>query len=440
MQISRKLVPLLLCLLLTGAACNGDEEKPTEGDGTPEAQTAPFGSADLEDMVLAEAPEGLELDENAAGPETVYGAFSDEPRIQAATDAGFELGYLHDFVNPSADPSGAPSKPVGDLNTTRVVSEATLFSSSEGASEAIAFQQDHGNPQAAEREAEPLEELGDEAFFSRSVFQDPGQPPLYSFAYVWRVDNAIGLLAVQSPKDSTEGGPAEADMQALAEELATQMSDLEPTGEDLDIPAQATPGTVLFEDDFSDQNVGWELHFPGEPPGSASSYVQEQFQVTLDEAGGGRFNDTGEISKEYADFTDVSVEADVENAGAPESGWGLICREQKGETYYAFVLTGEGRVNIVESVAPTEPFAFLASLGPDEELASTFSEPHHMRADCVGDDITRLSLYVNDELVAEGLDDDPLTSGAAGMWTESPPEVGAKVLFDNFAVKEATTE
>ena len=439
----RRLLPLLLCFSVLAAACAGDDnnEQDNEQD-QDEAQTGPvFGSADLEQMVLAEAdgPEGLVFDEHASGPITVYGYLPDDDRRQVAIDNGFEVGFASEFNAPPPSDPAAPTKPVSDLNATRLITDAAVFADAESASAVFSYLEDHGNPEATERTSEPLEGLGDDAYSALAVFQDPDRPKVFSYSYQWRIGNALGLLVVQSPKESDKGGPAEADMLALAKDLAAQAPE-QPSGEDYPVPPEAAPGEVLFEDDFESEDSGWKLNLPTDPPGSESAYVNGQFRLTIDKAtGGGRFNDTGEISKEFADFTDTSIEVDAENAGGQEeAGWGLICREQGGKTFYAFILAGAGRVYIVKSIAPDKPFAFLAIVGPNDERVAALASPHQLRADCVGDDVARLSLYLNDELVADAFDDDPFTSGAAGLWSESPPEVGAEILYDNFVVKEAT--
>ncbi|MDQ3986743.1 MAG: hypothetical protein M3280_09630 [Actinomycetota bacterium] len=435
---TRRLLPLLLCLVILAAGCAGDGGNNEEnGD---DAQTGPvFGSADLEQMVLAEtdAPEGLVFDEHASGPITVYSFLPDDDRRQVAMDNGFELAVTSEYnAPPPADPA-APPEPVSDLNTTRLISDAAVFSGAEGASAVFSYLQDHGNPEAVERTSEPVEGLGDEAYSALAIFQDPGRPKLFSYSYQWRIGNTVGLLVVQSPKEADRGGPAEADMLALAKDIVAQAPE-QPSGEEIPIPPEGTPGEVLFEDDFENEDSGWELKSPSDPPGSESAYVNGQFRLTVDKAGGGRFNDTGGIAKEFADFTDTSIEVDAENAGGQEeAGWGLMCREQGGKTFYAFIVSGAGRAYIVKNTAPDQPFSFLATLSPSEDLASAFEGPHQLRADCVGDDIVRLSLYVNGELVAEAFDDDPFPRGAAGLWSESPPEVGAEILYDNFVVKEA---
>lgn len=442
---SKRVGVLALCLsvfLVAGCSDSGGGDEPQADKTTP--QETLYGTADAEQMVLpeAEGPEGLELDSNASGPISLFGYVPDEARITTAEDNGFQLGFTNEWVAPTTSPT-EPAKPVGEFKATRFISDVGIFETSEGASETLAFFKENGNPQASDRESEDVADLGEEAYTSKTTFEDPGQPPAYNFAYQWRVKNAIGLMIVSTTKDTTDGGPSEEDMLAKAQELAAQMEETEPTGETMDLPPEATPGEVLFEDDFSDENVGWTIgSFPGEPAGSATEYADGQLRMTVDKTtGGGRFNDTGEIGKDLADFTDTIIQVDAESVdGQDDSGWGLVCREQKGKTFYAFIVQGSGRIHVVKGLSPNEPFAFFMSTSESEEVAQTVSEPHTLRADCVGDDITRLSLYINDEKVAEGFDDDPFPSGAAGIWAETAPGAGAEILYDNFSVTEAVVE
>lgn len=444
---SRRVAVLALCLsalLVAGCSDSGDGDEPQEKEEKSTPEEALFGTADLEQMVLAETdgPDGLDHDANASGPISLFGYVPDEARIGAAEENGFQLAYSNEWTAKQPSPT-EPPKPTGEFKATRFITDVAVFESAEGASETLAFLKENGNPEADDRTSEDVAELGEEAYTSKTTFEDPGQPPAYNFAYQWRIKNALGLMIVSTTKDTTEGGPSEEDMLAKAQELAAAIEEVEPTGEAMDLPPEATPGEVLFEDDFSDESVGWTLgSFPGEPPGSATEYADGQLKLTVDkEAGGGRFNDTGELGKKLADLTDTIIEADAESVGGqPEAGWGLVCREQKGKTFYAFIVTGEGRIHVVKAVDPAEPFGFFMSTSPSDEVAQTLSEPHSLRADCVGDDITRLTLYLNDEKVAEGFDDDPFPSGAAGLWAEGQPGIGAEILYDNLSVTEAVTE
>jgi hypothetical protein len=443
---SQRVAVLALCmsvLVVAGCSDSGEGDDPQTED-TPGEEASPpetlYGTADLEQMVVpeTEGPEGLELDPHASGPISIFGYLPDEARIAAAEENGFQLAYVNEWIvqPPSA---AAPPKPVGELKATRFISDVGVFETSEGASAALSFFKENGNPAASDRTSEDVSELGEEAFASKTTFENPGQPPAINFAYQWRVKNALGLMIVTSSKDTTEGGPPEELMLAKAQELAGLMEETEPTGEAFDLPPEAVPGEVVFEDDFSDEKVGWTLgSFPGEPPGSSTNYADGQLRMTVDkEAGGGRFNDTGEIGKELADLTDTIIEVDAENAGGQDSGWGLVCREQKGESFYAFIVRPDGSVVVVKGLSPSEPFGFFLNTSSNDGIAQTLSEPHTLRADCIGDDIARLSLYLNDEKIGEGFDDDPFPSGAAGLWAESEAGIGADILFDNFSITEA---
>jgi hypothetical protein len=445
---SRRAAVLALCMsIFLVAGCSDSGGGSDDGDDPQEAEKSAqeeplFGTADLENLVLADTagPEGLELDENASGPISLFGYVPDEARVTAAEEAGFQLGYAKEWLATPPSPTEA-AKPTGEFKATRFISEAGLFETADGASEALAFFKENGNPDATDRTSEDVPDLGEEAYASVTTFDDPEQVTT-NYAYQWRVHNALGLMIVTT-NDTVKKGPSEEDMLAKAQELAALMEEAEPTGEAMDLPPEPTPGEVLFEDDFSDEKVGWTIgSFPGEPPGSVTEYANGQLKLAVDsQTGGGRFDDTGEIGKELADFTDTIIEVDAENAGGQEdAGWGIVCREQKGKTFYAFIVQGNGRIHVVKGLAPDLPFAFFLSTSTSDELAQTLGEPHTLRADCVGDDITRLTLYINDEKVAEGFDDDPFPSGAAGLWAESPPEVGAEVLYDNFSVTEAITE
>jgi hypothetical protein len=87
-----------------------------------------------------------------------------------------------------------------------------------------------------------------------------------------------------------------------------------------------------------------------------------------------------------------------------------------------------------------EPFDVLATVRADPAVHSAADGgSHRLRADCAGDPIARLALYVDDRLVLDAFDDDPLAPGAIGMWVESR-DAPTAVTFDGLLVSEAESD
>jgi hypothetical protein len=66
-----------------------------------------------------------------------------------------------------------------------------------------------------------------------------------------------------------------------------------------------------------------------------------------------------------------------------------------------------------------------------------------LRAVCIGDDIVRLQLHVNDVLVAEAIEappgQRPFQQGAIGMYVEPLDDKPVEAAFDNLVVREPAT-
>jgi hypothetical protein len=73
----------------------------------------------------------------------------------------------------------------------------------------------------------------------------------------------------------------------------------------------------------------------------------------------------------------------------------------------------------------------LAEFGQSAAI-QTGAATNHLRADCVGDTLT---LYVNDEKVAEAQDLD-FASGDVALMAGSYDTPGVEILFDDFVVRQ----
>jgi hypothetical protein len=183
------------------------------------------------------------------------------------------------------------------------------------------------------------------------------------------------------------------------------------------------PGGVLFSDDFSVSGRGWETW-----EGAEGSWVGHQ-------SGGLRIL----VGQPYYDYwtrlperyTDVYIEVDALTIGGPnDNNFGLLCRAQGDESYYAFLITSDGYYGIIK--VHNGSFVYLSA--PD---GLTYSESIHrglasnrIGAYCAGG---HLLLAVNGEVLAQA-DDDDLSSGQVGLTAGSSEEAGVDILFDNFVI------
>ncbi len=155
----------------------------------------------------------------------------------------------------------------------------------------------------------------------------------------------------------------------------------------------------------------------------------------------GLWNGTDEFDDEQlGSLGDMRVEFTAAPAdGNEEARYGGVCRAvtETGQSYNAFVGT-DGSVGIVRFGETAPDILVLATEGA-EGVVSPGGD--RFRMECAGDELVYIALYVNDQLVIDALDDDPLPPGGGGMLveavTDQPPIPTAEVVFDDFVLAEA---
>jgi hypothetical protein len=232
--------------------------------------------------------------------------------------------------------------------------------------------------------------------------------------------------------ETIAGKPNQKELRRLAASVDEAIAIAEPLRESLSVPGSAQPGSPLFEQTF-DRAALRQRTFATEPAGM-SRYVDGGFQIGTDSSGG-RYRDTSEFNDDaLMDIGDGIVEADVELVQGSSVRWGLQCRIDDEGAFYLFLVGSDGYAAIFRANSFSDPFHALAEVQNDDAIRQAVaSGRHHLRADCMGDDIARLGFHLNGELFLEAYDDDPILPGAAGMWIESR-EGPAAALFDNFKV------
>jgi hypothetical protein len=183
---------------------------------------------------------------------------------------------------------------------------------------------------------------------------------------------------------------------------------------------QASPGTILFKDDFSATTSGWDRYKSAE---GTMDYDGGGFRILVNAL------QVNFWSVPHKDFSDVHIEADAGKiAGPDENRIGLICR-YTGNQYYFFVISSDGYYGI--GIFNNGKSALL---GQSEMQASgrikTDAAINHLRADCDGDS---LALFANGFLLAQ-VHDPTLSHGDVGVLAGTFSHPGVDVLFDNFIV------
>jgi len=182
----------------------------------------------------------------------------------------------------------------------------------------------------------------------------------------------------------------------------------------------AQSGDTLFYDDFTNPATGWERFTSAEGTmdydGSGYRFLVNALQANF-------------WSTPGKSFKDVRLEVDVAKLSGPdENRIGLLCRFVEGN-YYFFMVSSDGYYAIGKYIGGS-----AIQLGQSEmqysESVHTGLAVNHLRADCVGNNLT---FYVNGNPVAQAQDAD-FPEGDIGLLAGTFAQPGVDVIFDNFVV------
>jgi hypothetical protein len=181
---------------------------------------------------------------------------------------------------------------------------------------------------------------------------------------------------------------------------------------------------VLLETDFSSRGE-WPEKEDMEA-GTAVQFTNGGYELRS-------ASDTYVLSFAKGVYEDVELETAVRQL-SPErnNAFGLVCRagSRDSRSGYYFLISGDGLVSIRrEERGFSSP---IVDWTPKNAVRQG-DRTNQLRAICVGD---YLALYVNNQLVAEGMDDH-FTQGLAGFAANGSEDGSVQVSFDNFTIRAA---
>ncbi len=180
---------------------------------------------------------------------------------------------------------------------------------------------------------------------------------------------------------------------------------------------------VLFQDDFSSPNSGWEI---GDYDAGKVGYGNGYYYVIAYGNGDTMWG----VANRH--FTDVAIEVDATQVSGPDNNntdYGVICRTgdpESGIGYY-LLISGDGYYGIAKGVEGG--FDWLVDFTESHAIRQG-NTTNHIRAVCKG---STLRLYVNGELLAE-VQDPAYTSGDIALTATSYEDTPVEVRFDNLVV------
>ena len=182
----------------------------------------------------------------------------------------------------------------------------------------------------------------------------------------------------------------------------------------------AQPGDTLFYDDFTSPASGWDRFTSAEGTmdydGSCYRFLVNSLQANF-------WSTPGKT------FSDVRLEVDVAKLSGPdENRIGLLCRFVE-DNYYFFLVSSDGYYTIGKYIGGNAYQLGQSAMQYDESIHTGLAV-NHLRADCVGNNLT---FYVNGSPVAQAQDAD-LSEGDVGLLAGTFTQPGVDVIFDNFVV------
>jgi hypothetical protein len=210
---------------------------------------------------------------------------------------------------------------------------------------------------------------------------------------------------------------------AIAVAVAVACGPARPSGTPL------APG-VLFQDDFSNPNSGWDKHTGVDV---TTDYDSSQYLIAITDPGVDVWGRPG------LDLTDVAFTTDTQYVAGPANNeYGLMCRYQRGgdgkNSFYFFLVSSDGYFalgkvikDVRTIVSPTE-----GSFQPTSALLPAQDAVNQLQAVCQGD---HLSMSVNGTPVGDFFDSE-LKHGDVGLVAGTFDEGGVKIHFDNVLVRK----
>jgi len=187
--------------------------------------------------------------------------------------------------------------------------------------------------------------------------------------------------------------------------------------------AKSRPNAV-FIDDFSNQDNGWETW--GDANGSYVVYQNGGLRILVMEK---QFDYWSRPGKRFGDAR-VEVDA-IKLAGPNDNDFGLMCRYQDKNNFYAFLISSDGYAGILKVEDGKYKVVSGSQLTATTQVR-TGEALNHIQADCIGQS---LSLLVNEQVVAQA-QDGGFTTGEVGVIAGTNANPGVDIFFDNFVVSK----
>lgn len=184
---------------------------------------------------------------------------------------------------------------------------------------------------------------------------------------------------------------------------------------------------ILFQDDFSESNSGWDsAEWEDGFTGYSDGVYRMQVKVPS-------YDIWANPSKSFDG--DVRVEVDATKIGGEnDNNFGLICRYSgavDAPNFYYFNISSDGYAVIGKVSEGDQEYISSEQMVPSDAV-SQGNVSNKLRADCIG---STLTFYVNGQEVATATDT-AYTSGDVGLMAGTFDVSSTEIDFDNFLVSK----
>ena len=201
--------------------------------------------------------------------------------------------------------------------------------------------------------------------------------------------------------------------------LSTILSGCNLPGMQSDTASANTPN-LLFEDNFSNPNSGWEVSSQG----GLKDYYNGTYHIQISET------NIFSWSVAQQSYGDIVISVDTAFTGpANMAEIGVICRMQNSQDFYFMTIRSDGAFAVFKMYQGNEFFIGMEGYEFNEAIRTGLST-NHIEAECRGQN---LSLVVNNEHLIT-VQDSSYQVGDVGILAGAYDDPGVNVYFDNFRV------
>ncbi len=185
-----------------------------------------------------------------------------------------------------------------------------------------------------------------------------------------------------------------------------------------------TSGKVLFQDDFSNPNSGWDHHSDEK---GTTDYYHEAYKIQITNQS--QYYLWANPNKDVGKDVIIDVDAALES-GSIMNDIGVICRYKDADNFYFLTIGSDGYYGVSKYTGGKESLVGMTTMSQNTDVIKGGNTSNHIQVKCIG---TQLILTVNGTELANVQDSD-IASGTTGLIAGTYDEGNISVLFDNFVV------